>query len=145
MGPVCDQVYYQRNLLRQQQQQQQWLQKRRQENAQRRANGEAPLPEEDPNNPIFKAIPEPSKLDGMPRRSIAACAVISAAERQLAVDPCAEVPDAAKSTRPECQQSCATSLVARLLPPNGEPLVPWGPQVQGAQALAYAFVPTTLV
>lgn len=38
----------------------QWLQKRKQENAQRRAAGEDPLPEEDP---AFKPIPEPSQVD----------------------------------------------------------------------------------
>eukprot|EP00899_Mesostigma_viride_P029548 jgi/Mesvir1/9779/Mv12413-RA.1 len=56
-------AYYQRNLARQAQQQQQFLQKRRAENAQKRAHGEEVLPEEDPNNPIFKPIPEPSRLD----------------------------------------------------------------------------------
>lgn len=29
----------------------------------RKAAGEEPLPEEDPSNPIFKPIPEPSRLD----------------------------------------------------------------------------------
>ena len=29
----------------------------------RRAAGEEPLPEEDPTNPIFKPIPEPSRVD----------------------------------------------------------------------------------
>ena len=38
----------------------QWLQKRKQENAQRRAAGEDPLPEEDPS---FKPIMEPSQVD----------------------------------------------------------------------------------
>ena len=28
-----------------------------------KATGEEPLPEEDPSNPIFKPIPEPSRLD----------------------------------------------------------------------------------
>ncbi|KAL2632756.1 hypothetical protein R1flu_004235 [Riccia fluitans] len=55
--------YYYRNLSRQQGQQQAWLQKRRAENMARRAAGEEPLPEEDPNNPLFKPIPEPSRLD----------------------------------------------------------------------------------
>ncbi|KAJ1696938.1 hypothetical protein LUZ63_005450 [Rhynchospora breviuscula] len=55
--------YYYRNLSRQQAQQQVWLQKRRQENMQRKAAGEEPLPEEDPSNPIFKPIVEPSRLD----------------------------------------------------------------------------------
>jgi len=53
--------YYHRNVARQQQQQAQWLQKRRQENAQRRANGEEALPEEDLQQ--FKPIPEPNQLD----------------------------------------------------------------------------------
>jgi C-terminal region of eIF3h len=35
----------------------------RQENMARKAAGEEPLPEEDPANPIFKPIPEPSRLD----------------------------------------------------------------------------------
>eukprot|EP00891_Asterochloris_glomerata_P004352 jgi/Astpho2/4352/e_gw1.00066.13.1_t len=52
---------YHRSVARQQQQQAQWLQKRRQENAQRRAAGEDPLPEEDPQQ--FKPIPEPNQLD----------------------------------------------------------------------------------
>ncbi|MCO5570098.1 hypothetical protein L7F22_023814 [Adiantum nelumboides] len=56
--------YYYRNLSRQQAQQQAWLQKRRTENMSRRALGEEPLPEEDPNNPIFKPLVEPSRLDG---------------------------------------------------------------------------------
>ncbi|KAG6541880.1 hypothetical protein Mapa_016708 [Marchantia paleacea] len=55
--------YYYRNLSRQQGQQQAWLQKRRAENMARRASGEEPLPEEDSNNPLFKPIPEPSRLD----------------------------------------------------------------------------------
>ncbi|XP_008794937.2 eukaryotic translation initiation factor 3 subunit H-like [Phoenix dactylifera] len=55
--------YYYRNLSRQQAQQQAWLQKRRMENMARKAAGEEPLPEEDPSNPIFKPIPEPSRLD----------------------------------------------------------------------------------
>ena len=29
----------------------------------RKAAGEEPLPEEDPSNPVFKPIPEPSRLD----------------------------------------------------------------------------------
>lgn len=35
----------------------------RAENVARRAAGEEPLPEEDPNNIVFKVIPEPSRLD----------------------------------------------------------------------------------
>ena len=30
----------------------------------RKAAGEEPLPEEDPSNPIFKPVPEPSRLEG---------------------------------------------------------------------------------
>lgn len=29
----------------------------------RRTAGEDPLPEEDPSNPVFKPLPEPSRLD----------------------------------------------------------------------------------
>jgi len=54
---------YQRNLARQQTQRSSWLQKRKAENNQRKVNGEELLPEEDPTNPIFKPIPEPSKLE----------------------------------------------------------------------------------
>jgi len=57
--------FYQRTLARQQQQQAQWLQKRRAENFQRRAAGEEALPEEEPSNPVFKALPEPSKLESL--------------------------------------------------------------------------------
>lgn len=35
----------------------------RAENMARKAAGEEPLPEEDPSNPIFKPVPEPSRLD----------------------------------------------------------------------------------
>jgi translation initiation factor 3 subunit H len=55
--------FHYRSLSRQQAQQQAWLQKRRAENATRRAAGEEPLPEEDPANPIFKPLPEPSRLE----------------------------------------------------------------------------------
>ncbi|KAK1281889.1 Eukaryotic translation initiation factor 3 subunit H [Acorus calamus] len=55
--------FYYRNLSRQQTQQQTWLQQRRIDNNARKAAGEEPLPEEDPSNPIFKPIPEPSRLD----------------------------------------------------------------------------------
>ncbi|KAL4192718.1 hypothetical protein AMTRI_Chr06g195720 [Amborella trichopoda] len=55
--------FYYRNLSRQQAQQQAWLQKRRAENKARKDAGEDPLPEEDPSNPIFKPVPEPSRLD----------------------------------------------------------------------------------
>ncbi|KAF4378432.1 hypothetical protein F8388_021626 [Cannabis sativa] len=55
--------FYYRSLSRQQSQQQAWLQKRRAENAARKASGEDPLPEEDAANPIFKPLPEPSRLE----------------------------------------------------------------------------------
>ena len=35
----------------------------RAENAARKSAGEDPLPEEDPSNPIFKPVPEPSRLE----------------------------------------------------------------------------------
>ena len=55
--------FYYRSLSRQQAQQQAWLQKRGVENMSRKAAGEDPLPEEDPSNPIFKPLPEPSRLE----------------------------------------------------------------------------------
>jgi len=57
--------YYQRSIQRQQAQQTVWLQKRKLENAARKLNGEEPLPEEDPNNQIFKPIAEPSRLESL--------------------------------------------------------------------------------
>jgi translation initiation factor 3 subunit H len=57
--------YHQRNLQRQQAQQTVWLQKRKLENAARKINGQDPLPEEDPNNPIFKPLQEPSRLESL--------------------------------------------------------------------------------
>jgi len=57
--------YYQRSLARQEQSISSWKQKRKQENAIRRAAGEELLPEEDLTNPIFKPIPEPTRLDTM--------------------------------------------------------------------------------
>jgi translation initiation factor 3 subunit H len=63
MVPCTQFQYYYRNLSRQQVQQQSWLQKRRAENAAQRLSGEELLPEEDPSNPIFKTLPEPSRLD----------------------------------------------------------------------------------
>lgn len=57
--------YYQRNLQRQQAQQAALIQKRKAENLTRKANGEEPLPETDPNNPIFKPLPEPLRLDSL--------------------------------------------------------------------------------
>ncbi|KAF4383469.1 hypothetical protein G4B88_000169 [Cannabis sativa] len=61
--PVTQFQFYYRSLSRQQSQQQAWLQKRRAENAARKASGEDPLPEEDAANPIFKPLPEPSRLE----------------------------------------------------------------------------------
>ncbi|XP_047975806.1 eukaryotic translation initiation factor 3 subunit H-like isoform X2 [Salvia hispanica] len=61
--PVTQFQFYYRNLSRQEAQKQAWLQKRRAENAARKNAGEEPLPEEDPTNPLFKPIPEPSRLD----------------------------------------------------------------------------------
>lgn len=59
-------TYYQRSLLRQQQQQQQYLNRRKLENAQRAQDGEEPLPDEDTsNNPLFKPIPLPSRLESL--------------------------------------------------------------------------------
>eukprot|EP00271_Cylindrocystis_brebissonii_P011825 TRINITY_DN29792_c0_g1_i1.p1 TRINITY_DN29792_c0_g1~~TRINITY_DN29792_c0_g1_i1.p1 ORF type:complete len:357 (-),score=93.92 TRINITY_DN29792_c0_g1_i1:404-1474(-) len=55
--------FYSRNVARQQAQQLVWHQKRRAENIARKAAGEEPLPEEEPSNPLFKALPEPSRLD----------------------------------------------------------------------------------
>merc|ERR1711934_526323 len=58
--------YYLRNVQRQQQQQQQALQKRKMENAARVSRGEAELPDDDlVNNPAFKPIPLPSRLDSL--------------------------------------------------------------------------------
>ncbi|CAM8914899.1 hypothetical protein QQ045_032983 [Rhodiola kirilowii] len=57
--------YHYRNVSRQQAQQQAWLQKRRTENMTRKAAGEELLPEEDPSNPLFKPIQEPSRLDSL--------------------------------------------------------------------------------
>eukprot|EP00218_Dolichomastix_sp_CCMP3274_P013735 CAMPEP_0170143702 /NCGR_PEP_ID=MMETSP0033_2-20121228/12600_1 /TAXON_ID=195969 /ORGANISM="Dolichomastix tenuilepis, Strain CCMP3274" /LENGTH=337 /DNA_ID=CAMNT_0010380169 /DNA_START=10 /DNA_END=1023 /DNA_ORIENTATION=+ len=56
-------AFHQRNLARQQVQQAQWIQKRRAENLTRRSAGQEPLPEEEPGNPLFKSLPEPSRLD----------------------------------------------------------------------------------
>ena len=58
-------AHYQRFLSKQQSQQSQWLTKRKAENAQRRAQGLEPLPEEeDPSNPAHKPLAEPSRLEG---------------------------------------------------------------------------------
>jgi translation initiation factor 3 subunit H len=58
-------AHYQRFLSKQQAQQAQWLTKRKAENAQRRAQGLEPLPEEeDKENPAKKPLSEPSRLEG---------------------------------------------------------------------------------
>jgi len=57
-------AYHVRSVARQQAQQAAWITKRRAENANRRASGQEPLPEEEPGNPLFKPLPEPSRLDG---------------------------------------------------------------------------------
>jgi len=56
---------YVRQLARQQQQQQTFLQKRKSDNAQRRADGEEELPEDEPNSSLFKTISSPSRLDSL--------------------------------------------------------------------------------
>ena len=56
---------YERQSQRQKAEQQRWIQKRREENKLRRDSGEAPLPEEDPTNPIFKPVPQPSRLEAL--------------------------------------------------------------------------------
>mmetsp|Transcript_15756 Transcript_15756/g.17786 ORF Transcript_15756/g.17786 Transcript_15756/m.17786 type:complete len:391 (-) Transcript_15756:201-1373(-) len=58
--------YHQRQIQKQQQQQQKWLQQRRMENKAREEAGEPLLPEEgDPNNPIFKPMQNPSKMESL--------------------------------------------------------------------------------
>lgn len=56
---------YVRQVARQQQQQQSFLQKRKTDNAQRRADGEEELPEDEPNGSLFKSITSPSRLDSL--------------------------------------------------------------------------------
>jgi len=56
---------YERQSQRQKAEQQRWIQKRKEENKLRRDGGEAPLPEEDATNPIFKPIPQPSRLEAL--------------------------------------------------------------------------------
>ncbi|KAJ4711283.1 Eukaryotic translation initiation factor 3 subunit H [Melia azedarach] len=55
--------FYCKSLARQQAEQQEWVQKIRDENKARKAAGQEPLPEEDPSDPIFQTIPEPSQLE----------------------------------------------------------------------------------
>jgi len=56
---------YEREVSRQKQQRSNWLQERRISNAQRKEEGLEPLPEFEHNNPLFKDIPEPSRLDSL--------------------------------------------------------------------------------
>lgn len=56
---------YEHNVTRQKQLRSNWLQERRLLNAQRKEEGQEPLPETDPNNQIFKQIPEPSRLPSL--------------------------------------------------------------------------------
>jgi translation initiation factor 3 subunit H len=59
------QQYY-RNLMKQQQQQAGFLHRRQQENAHRIAQGLPPIEEEDlSQNPLFRPLPEPNRLDFM--------------------------------------------------------------------------------
>lgn len=57
--------FFQNNLAKQQAQQAAWLSKRRAENLGRKKNGDETLPETDPNNPIFKPLAEPNRLDAL--------------------------------------------------------------------------------
>lgn len=56
---------YERDLVRQKQNRSNWLQERRLENAKRKEAGEELLPEEEPNNPLFKPVLEPSRLQSL--------------------------------------------------------------------------------
>lgn len=58
--------HHERNLQRQKAMQQQYLSKKKAEALARTAKGEEPLPEEDlSSNPLFKAIPQPSRLESL--------------------------------------------------------------------------------
>jgi len=57
--------YFQNNQQRLLAQQAAWLQKRKADNAARKRNKEELLPEEDPSNPIFKSLSEPSRLEAL--------------------------------------------------------------------------------
>ena len=59
-GKIYQVSQYHRMSARHELQHQQWLQKRKQENAQRRAVGEDPLSEEDPN---YTPLTEPSRME----------------------------------------------------------------------------------
>ncbi|KAI8342072.1 hypothetical protein BC941DRAFT_415291 [Chlamydoabsidia padenii] len=56
--------YWQRSVAREQTKMQAWLTRRKQENAQRVAQGQKPLPEDEVNT-LFKLPTEPSRLDSM--------------------------------------------------------------------------------
>jgi len=58
--------YHQRSVQRIRQQQEAYLAKKRQENQARRLHGQEPMPDEDTsNNPLFKPIPEQSRLESL--------------------------------------------------------------------------------
>eukprot|EP00310_Coccolithus_braarudii_P012399 CAMPEP_0183352020 /NCGR_PEP_ID=MMETSP0164_2-20130417/26999_1 /TAXON_ID=221442 /ORGANISM="Coccolithus pelagicus ssp braarudi, Strain PLY182g" /LENGTH=333 /DNA_ID=CAMNT_0025524359 /DNA_START=62 /DNA_END=1063 /DNA_ORIENTATION=+ len=58
--------HHERNVQRQKAAQQQYLQKKKMEALARASKGEEPLPEEDlSNNPMFKPIPQPSRLESL--------------------------------------------------------------------------------
>ena len=56
---------YERDVTRQKQQRSNWLQERRIKNAQRKEEGLEPLPEFEHDHPVFRTIPEPSRLDSL--------------------------------------------------------------------------------
>jgi len=56
---------YERDCVLQKQRRSNWLQERRLENAKRKEEGLEPLPENEPSNPVFKNIPEPSRLQSL--------------------------------------------------------------------------------
>lgn len=59
-------TYHQRSIVRQQQQQKQYHERRKLQQAQRIAEGQDPLPEEDTkNNPLFKPLTPPSRLESL--------------------------------------------------------------------------------
>jgi len=56
---------YERDCVQQKQRRSNWLQERRLENAKRKEDGQEQLPENEPANPVFKKIPEPSRLQSL--------------------------------------------------------------------------------
>ena len=56
---------YARYAYRQKQEQTRWIEKRKEENMVRQAAGEEALPLEDPENPVFRQYPEPSRLESL--------------------------------------------------------------------------------